>query len=109
MASRLTPSVKKNIFRLSNFYDRELKVDQVSGEDSDFDLVSNADSDVSDLIDNTEQAFNRKIPKHAFPILSHVVRIGRIDIIDFERKYLRANKHPRKKIILSISSSSNSD
>ena len=107
-ARRSAPSVNKIFFRLSNFYDREVKVDQVSGEDSDCDPVSDADCDLSDFIDDTEQVFHRRIPKHAFPMLSPGVRIGRMGIKDFERKYLSAD-NPRKKIRLSISSSSDSD
>ena len=108
--SASTPSVKKNLFNLASFYDTEaLVVDEAKDPcDSDFNL--NTSSNMSDFINDTEPTFG----KLAFPHNSPVVRIGKLDMKKFEKKYGISNvtpdKHRRKRRRkFYISSSSDSE
>ena len=83
-----------------------MKVDGVSEKSSAGNPDSDAESDISAFIDNIEDSYNGEYLKPAFPSISPQVRIGRVDIKDFENKYITRNERPRKRIRLYISSTS---
>ena len=109
---QLTLSVKKNLFRKSEFFDLEVKVNEDTDE-LGFDPSQTTASNLSDFIVEGEPSCNSKLVYNQYPSNSPNVRIGKLDINKLAEKYeaSRASScgHPKKRRKLYISSSSDSD
>ena len=110
---RLTPLAKKNLFRISEFLDKEVKVDEDTEENSCFEAGQTTESNLSDFVVETEESCNSKPLFCHFQNNSPNVRVGNLDIDELAKKYAASNAtscdHPPKKRRLYISSSSDND